>query len=180
MWCRDHGSSLPQTDNTSGASRQNGACARRSRPTRVSAQQKRRSSVRPLPRCALLPCCSGADWSGGSAGSSDAAAGDPILSCWHDSARQIYSEPASCSPMPSESGRAIVLMILLLCQAQTPVGPRSPSGILLWARNSPRSQGRDDSIIAHSVTTRAPDRGAGASRSLPSKDTGRGASPPWP
>src|SRR6516225_272997 len=51
---------------------------------------------------------------------------------------------------------------------------------LSWARNSPRSQGRDDSIIAHSVTTRAPDRRAGGSRSLPSKDTGRGASPPWP
>ena len=43
----------------------------------------------------------------------------------------------------------------LLCQAQNPVGPRSPGGVLLWARNSPRSQGRDDSSIAHSITTRA-------------------------
>src|SRR6516225_10459401 len=58
--------------------------------------------------------------------------------------------------------------------------PAIPGGVLLWARNSPRSQGRDDSIIAHSVTTRAPDRRAGGSRSLPFKDTGRGASPPWP
>jgi hypothetical protein len=46
-------------------------------------------------------------------------------------------------------------MILLLCRAQNPVGPRSPGGVLLWARNSRRSQGRDDSSIAHSITTRA-------------------------
>src|SRR5262249_43516630 len=58
--------------------------------------------------------------------------------------------------------------------------PAIPGGILLWARNSPRSQGRNDSSIAHSITTRAADRRAGASRSLPSKDTGRGVSPPWP
>src|SRR5262245_23504460 len=46
-------------------------------------------------------------------------------------------------------------MILLLCRAQNSVGPRSPAGVLLWARNSRRAQGRDDSSIAHSVTTRA-------------------------
>src|SRR5215831_11946236 len=33
--------------------------------------------------------------------------------------------------------------------------PAIPGGVLLWVRNSPRSQGRDDSIIAHSITTRA-------------------------
>src|ERR1700756_2311890 len=37
MWWRDLGSSLPQTDNASGASRQNGAWARNSRPTPVRA-----------------------------------------------------------------------------------------------------------------------------------------------
>src|SRR5262249_24732526 len=58
--------------------------------------------------------------------------------------------------------------------------PAIPGGALLGAGNSPRSQGRDDSIIAHSVQHEQPDRRAGASRSLPSKDTGRGASPPWP
>src|SRR5215472_17967105 len=42
-------------------------------------------------------------------------------------------------------------MILLLCRAQNPVGPRSPG--------SRHEQ---------------PDRRAGASRNLPSKDTGRG------
>src|SRR5262245_5333991 len=47
MWCRDHGSSLPQTDNTSGASRQNGACARRSRPTRVSTCRSSGGAVSP-------------------------------------------------------------------------------------------------------------------------------------
>src|SRR5215813_13316396 len=90
-----------------------------------------------------------------------------------------YSEPASCSPMPSESGRAVVLMILLLCQAQNPVGPRSPGGVLLWARNSPRSQGLMTAASHTRSRHEQPDRSAGASRSLPSKDTGRGASPPW-
>ena len=48
-----------------------------------------------------------------------------------------------------------VLMILLLCQAQNPVGPRSPGGFCFGRGISPPSQGRDDSSIAHSITTRA-------------------------
>jgi len=43
----------------------------------------------------------------------------------------------------------------LVVPEQNPLGPRSPGGVLLWARNAPRSQGRDDSSIAHSITTRA-------------------------
>src|SRR5262249_22550644 len=48
--------SLPQTDNTSGASRQNGACARRSRPTRVSTCRSSGGAVSPkrgLSKCDL-------------------------------------------------------------------------------------------------------------------------------
>src|SRR5262249_33192371 len=86
-------------------------------------------------------------------------------------------EPASCSPMPFR--RAVVLMILLLCQAQNPVGPRSPGGC--FGRGIRRDHKAGMTAASHTRSRHEqPDRRAGAFRNLPSKDTGRGASPPWP
>ena len=83
-------------------------------------------------------------------------------------------------PIPSESGRAVVLIILLLCQGQNPVAPRSPAGFCFG--RGIRGDHRVGMTASSHTRSRHehPDRRVGASRSLPSKDTGRGASPPWP
>ena len=84
------------------------------------------------------------------------------------------------SPIPSESGRAVVLIILLLCQGQNPVAPRSPAGFC-FGRGIRRDHRVGMTASSHTRSRHEhPDRRVGASRSLPSKDTGRGASPPWP
>src|SRR5262245_11304174 len=55
-----------------------------------------------LQRCAPLPCCRGADWAGGSAGSSDGQEGGSILSCWRGSGPSTSSSPCIANePSPA-------------------------------------------------------------------------------
>ena len=80
--------------------------------------------------------------------------------------------------MPSESGRAVVLMILCCAKHRIPSARDPPAGFC-FGRGIRRGHKAGMTAASHTRSRHEqPDRRAGASRSLPSKDTGRGVSPP--